>query len=135
VELSKYHNSTVSGLRKITQGLISNNDLLRDIFEDQIAVDKAERIGTAYTPKYKAEEHPEQSDMLGIFGAVTNRLLEKRPQDILQRHRINVVGQTTHDKLARVLRTLYHEAPSELSALDKALEDSMIDIRSLGLIL
>ncbi len=131
--MSKYHNSTVGGLRKITQNLMNNNDLLRNIFEDRVASDRAKRIGAVYTPKYTAEEHPEQSDMLGIFGAVTNRLLEKCPQDILQTHRITVVGQTTHDKIARVLRTLYHETPSELSALDKALEDSMIDIKSLGL--
>ena len=130
VELSKYHNSTIGGLRKITQDFMKNNDLLANIFEDQIALDKAKRTGVVYAPKYKAEDHPEQSDMLDIFGAVTNRLLEQRPQDILQRHRITVVGQTTHDKVARVLRALYHEAPSELSALDKALEDSVIDIKA-----
>ncbi|MFC2052334.1 hypothetical protein ACFLT4_06365, partial [Chloroflexota bacterium] len=77
-------------------------------------------------------EHPEQSDMLDILGAVTNRLLEKHPPDILRTRGIVIVGQTDHDKLARVIRTLYSKIPRELSTLDKTLEDSIIDIKAWG---
>lgn len=130
VELSKYHNSTVHRLRQATKDLMNHNNLVRDFFDDLIEFDRAKRRGAAYTPKYSAEEHPEQSDMLDILGAVTNGLLEERPTDVFQTQGIVLVGQTQHDKLERVIRTVCLETPQRLSILDKALQETIIDIDS-----
>ena len=46
---------------------------------------------------------------------------------------IVIIGQTDDVELGRVIRTLSREAPRELSILDKTLQESMIDIDSLGL--
>lgn len=132
-ELSKYHNSTVDRLRQATKDLTNNNNLVRDFFDDRIESDRAARIGAAYTPKYSAEEHSEQSDMLNVLGAVTNGLLEERSPDILRTPDIVVVGQTFHDKLESVIRALCRETPQKLLTLDKALQETMIDIDSLSL--
>jgi hypothetical protein len=133
VELSKYHNSTIDRLRRVIKDLMNNSSLIPELFDDQIESANAKRLGLQYQPKYSAEEHPEQSDMLNILGTVVNRLLEKQPPDILQTLGIKIVGQTRKDKLGRLIRTLSHEAPQEFSVLGKALQKSMIDIDSLGL--
>jgi hypothetical protein len=132
VELSKYHNSTINRFRQITRDLANNNGLVCEFFEDQIKSDKAKKIGAVYKPKYSAEEHPEQSDMLNILVAVLNRVIENPPPDILKASDIVIIGQTANLELNRAISTLSREAPRELSSFDKALEESMIDIDKLS---
>lgn len=133
VELSKYHNLTIDRLRQAKEDLMNNNDLIPEFFNDLIKSSNARKLGLSYQPKYSAEEHPEQSDMLDILGIVVNRLIENHPPDILETHGILIIGQTDDVELGRVIRTLFREAPRELSVLDKALQESMIDIDRLGL--
>jgi hypothetical protein len=136
VELSKYHNSTIERFHQTIKDLINNinnNDLIPELFDDQIRSVNAKKLGLQYQPKYSAEEHPEQSDMLDILGTVVNRLVENPPPDILETLGIVIIGQTDDGELGRVIGTLSREAPRELSILDKALQESMIDIDSLGL--
>ncbi len=130
VELSKYHNSTIDRLRQIIKDLMRNDGIVCEFFDDQ---DKAKKIGATYKPKYSAEEHPEQSDMLNILTAAINRLIENPPPDILENLGIKVFGQTTDVEFGRAVRTLSRETPQALSTLDKALQGSMIDIDSLVL--
>lgn len=133
MELSKYHNSTIDRLRQAIKDLMNNNDLIPELFDDQIKSANAKKLGLQYQPKYSAEEHPEQSDMLNILGTVVNRLVENPPPDILETLGIVIIGQTDDVELGRVIRTLSREAPRELSILDKTLQESMIDIDSLSL--
>lgn len=133
VELSKYHNSTIERFRQVIKDLINDSDLISELFEDQIKSFNARKLGIPYVPKYSAEEHPEQSDMLNILGTVLNRLIENPPPDILDTLGIVVIGQTDYVELGRVIRSLSKEAPRELSKLDSALRESMVDINSLGL--
>jgi len=129
VKLSEYHNSTVDRLRQAIKNLMNNSDLIPELFDDQIKSANAKKLGLQYQPKYSAEEHPEQSNMLDILGTVINRLVENPPPDILETLGIVVTGQTDEVEI----RTLSREAPRALSMLDKALQDAMIDIDSLGL--
>ena len=132
VKLSEYHNSTIDRLRQVIRDLMNNSGLTPKLFADQIKSANAKKLGVQYHPKYSAEEHPEQSDMLNILGTVINRLVEKPPPDILEKLGIVIIGQTDELELGRAIRTLSQEAPRALSILDKALQESMIDIDSLG---
>jgi len=129
VELSKYHNSTIDRLLQITNDLISNNGIVCEFFDDQ---DKAKKMAT-YKPKYSAEEHPEQSDMLNILTAAINRLIENPPKDVLDTLGIEVIGETADVEFGRAIRTLSRETPQALSKLEKELQESMIDIDGLVL--
>ncbi len=132
-ELSKYHNSTIDRLRQVTKDSMNNNGLIREFFDDQINSSHAKKLGLNYEPKYSAEEHPEQADMLNILGAVINRIIENPPPDILETRGIVIIGQTDDIELWRAIRTLSSEVPQELLKLDKALQKSMIDIKCFGL--
>ena len=131
VKLSEYHNSTIDRLRQAIKDLMNNSDLIPELFDDQIKSANAKKLGLQYQPKYSAEEHPEQSDMLNILGTVVNRLVENPPPDILETLGMVIIGQTDDVELGRAIRTLSHEAPRELSMLDRTLQESMIDIDSL----
>jgi len=133
VKLSEYHNSTVDRLRQTIKDLMNDSDLVAELFDDQIKSANAKKLGLQYQPKYSAEEHPEQADMLNILGTVINRLIENLPPDILETLGIVVIGQTDEVELARVINTLSREAPRALSMLDKTLRGTMIDIDNLGL--
>lgn len=132
-ELTKYHNSTINRLRQVIKDLMNNKELIREFFDDQIKSLQARRLGLTYEPKYSAEEHPEQADMLNILGAVINRITKRHPQDIFQIRDIVIIGQTELDRFERALRTFSSESPQELLKLDKELQELMIDIDSLGL--
>ncbi len=133
VKLSEYHNSTIERLRQAIKDLMSNSDLIPELFDDQIKSANAKKLGLQYQPKYSAEEHPEQSDMLNILGTVLNRLIENAPPSILETLGIVIIGQTDEVELDRTIRALSREAPQALSILDKALQESMINIDNLGL--
>ena len=133
VKLSEYHNSTIERLRQAIKDLMNNSDLIPELFDDQIKSANAKKVGLQYQPKYSAEEHPEQSDMLNILGTVINRLIENAPPNVLETLGIVIIGQTDEVELGRTIRALSQEAPQALSTLDKALQESMIDINNLGL--
>ena len=133
VKLSEYHNSTIERLRQAIKDLMNNSDLIAELFDDQIKSEKAKKLGLQYQPKYSAEEHPEQSDMLNILGTVINRLIENAPPSILETLGIVIIGQTDEVELGRTIRALSQEAPQALSILDKVLQESMINIDNLGL--
>jgi RNase H-fold protein (predicted Holliday junction resolvase) len=133
VKLSEYHNSTIERLRQVIKDLMNNSDLISELFDDQIKSVNAKKLGLQYQPKYSAEEHPEQSDMLNILGTVINRLIENMPPSILETLGIVIIGQTDAVELDRMTRALSREAPRALSMLDETLRSTMIDIDSLGL--
>ena len=133
VKLSEYHNSTIERIRQAIKDLMNNSDLIPELFDDQIKSANAKKVGLQYQPKYSAEEHPEQSDMLNILGTVINRLIENAPPNVLETLGIVIIGQTDEVELGRTIRALSQEAPQALSTLDKALQESMIDINNLGL--
>jgi hypothetical protein len=133
VKLSEYHNSTIERFRQVIKDLMNNSGIIPELFDDQIQSEKAKKLGLQYQPKYSAEDHPEQSDMLDILGTVINRLVENPPLGILETLRIVIIGQTDEVELGRAIRALSREAPQALSELDKALQESMVDIDSLGL--
>lgn len=133
VELSKYHNSTINLFRRVIEELLGDNGIIPDYLNDQVNTAEAKRIGYEYQPKYNAENHPEQSDMLNILGLVINRLVEKPPADILEERGIVLIGQTNIDEWGRINRMLASEIPRQLSLLDKALQESIINVDNLGI--
>ena len=132
VKLSKYHNSTIDRFRQdIKDQIINSRNLIPELLDDQIKSLNARRLKLPYQPKYSAEEHPEQSDMLNILGTVINRLIERQPPDILETLGIKIIGQTKYVELGRIIRTFSKEAPQQLLLLDRTLQKSMIDVDSL----
>lgn len=132
-ELSKYHDSTIDKIRQVIKDLTNNYSLIREFYDDQIKASRARRSGSPYEPKFSAEEHPEQTDMLNVIGAVMNRIAKNQPKDIFQIRDIVIIGQTEEAKLERGFRILLSETPQELSKLDKDIQELMIDIDSFGL--
>ncbi|UCH42398.1 MAG: hypothetical protein JSW16_06155, partial [Dehalococcoidales bacterium] len=63
---------------------------------------------------------------------VINRIIRNPPPDILDILGVVIICRTHEAELGRVVRTLTTEAPEELSILDRALQDSMIDINSIA---
>ena len=133
MELSEYHNSVIDQLRQVIKDIMNNSNLIAELFHDQIKSSNSKKLGLTYKPKYSAEEHPEQADMLNILGTVLNRIIERHPADILETLGIVIIGQTENVESERIIRTLSSEAPQELSMLDKTLQESIININSLGL--
>lgn len=138
IELSKYHNSTIDRLREVIKDLVNNNSLIHEYFDDQIKLDEAKKSGLPYEPKYGAEEHPEQSDMINILVAVINKIIANPPPDNLEIPGIVIIRRIANPPLDdaavdRAIQTLYRETPRELTILDKALQESMIDVNSLSL--
>lgn len=133
VKLSEYHNSTIERLRQAIKDMMNNGDLILELFDDQIKSANASKLGLQYQPKYSAEEHPEQSDMLNILGTVINRLIENAPPSILETLGIVIIGRKDKVELDTTIRALSREAPQALLVLDKVLQESMIDIDNLGL--
>ena len=133
VMLSEYHNSIVDRLCRITRDLINDSDIIADLLDDQVRSERARKQGLQHQPKYSAEEHPEQSDMLNILGAVISELVEHPPPDMLRASDIAVIGQTDEVELRRAIRNLSREAPRALSELERTLRGTIIDTDSLCL--
>ena len=138
MKLSKYHNSTIDRLRQVIKELTTNDNLIHEVYNDQLKFDKAKNLGMPYEPKYSAEEHPEQSDMLDILVLVTNRLIENPPPDNLEIHGIVIARRVINpgpDDFAveRAINAICQAAPRELLILDKSLQELMVDINKLGL--
>ena len=132
VALSEYHNSAIDKLRQVTKELKNKHDLIFDFLTDLSESYNAAKLGVKYEPKYSAEVHPEQADMLNVINAALNRAIENPPPDILEAYGIVINRQPEVVELGRAIRTLSYGIPQELSKLDSALQDSMIDIKSFG---
>ena len=117
VELSKYHNATIDILCQAIDGLLTNSGVIREVFQDMIESDSHKRKGIAYTPRYSAEDHPEQADMLDIIGSVTVKVLH------------NYTGVDTGYEEA--LHTLDMQAPKELAQVRQSLIKLRIDLDSI----
>lgn len=77
-ELFKYHNSTIFRLRRLIIDLMTNTTIVRELFNDQLQYAEANKLGLDYQPKYGAEEHPEQGDMLDILCIAMNRVITRK---------------------------------------------------------
>lgn len=117
LELSKYHNSTIDGLRQAINDVMKNTNLIKDFCEDIMKSVSSGELGVKYTPKYSAEEHPEQSDMLNILGTAISRIIENHQKDGVS--------------MEEVISTICIEAPKELLKLGQSLNESKIDLDSL----
>ena len=116
LELSKYHNSTVDVLCKVISDILADKDIVKELFSDLFTGYYYKNIGRAYSPKFSAEDHPEQSDMLNILGAAISRVISKHEN-----------GASTQEE---ELNHICEEAPYELKKLDQSLTQSRIDIES-----
>lgn len=117
LELSKYHNSTIDGLRQVINDMMKNTNLIKDFYEDQMKSACSKELGLKYMPKYSAEEHPEQSDMLNILGTVISRIIENHQKD--------------DTSMEEAINTICIEAPKELLKLGQSLNESKINLDSL----
>jgi len=115
--LSKYHNSTIDSLRQTIVKVSNTTGLFEDLFEDQMRSIYSKKLGLNYSPKYSAEDYPEQSDMLNIVGTVINRIIGKHRED--------------NATIEEAIRAISAELPIELLKLGKALDISRIDAADL----
>jgi len=117
LELSRYHNSTIDMLRQVVSDLLRDEGIIRELFDDQLRAAFSKIKGLAYTPRFSAEDHPEQADMLNILGTVINRIIEA--------HRTN------DPTLEEAINSICSEAPIELSKLEQSLVKSRINLQKL----
>ena len=117
LELSRYHNSTIDTLRQVINDILRDEGIIRELFDDQLTSAFSKDKGVAYTPRFSAEDHPEQADMLNILGTVVNRIIET--------HR------TDDSTLEETIDSVCREAPIELSKLEQSLTKSRIDLQRL----
>jgi hypothetical protein len=116
IELSKYHNSTIDILRQAIDALLINPDVIGEIFDDVLKSALHKDAGVKYIPRYNAEDHPEQADILNILGTVAREVL-KEHQDA--------------PSLEAVFNGLRIHAPKELARLEQSLSKSKIDLDSI----
>lgn len=116
-ELSKYHNAVINIFCQVISNLLKNQGIISELFDDMLKSAVYKHLGHEYTPKYNAEDHPEQADMLNILGTVTNATIESHIEDDIS--------------LEEAFNTLRIEAPKELSKLRQSLNKSKIDLDSL----
>jgi hypothetical protein len=121
LKLSEYHNSTIDRFRRVINDLTADNSIVRDFFNDRLKFDKAEISGIKYEPKYSAEEHPEQADMLNILAIAVSSVLTPL-LEVEQQYQISDVD---------VIDTISRNIPQQLTTLDIRLEDAIIDVASL----
>ncbi|MBA7651442.1 hypothetical protein ES703_59261 [subsurface metagenome] len=149
-ELSKYHNSTIHKLCQIIKGLMTNTSIVRELFDDQLEAAKAKKSGSDYKPKYSAEEHPEQADMLNILGAVINNIITRQ----LENGSTALFGSTIWKQFELIngiclvpiqsleilnnriqedaINSICQETPQELQIVDVALQASIVEIGKLS---
>jgi len=117
LELSKYHNATIDMLCQAIEDLSKHERIIREFFDDLLRSASAKNLGLRYTPRYSAEDHPEQADMLNILGTVINRIIE--------------IHQDEDSSPEEAINTFCVEAPKELAKLEQSLNESRIDLDSL----
>lgn len=144
-ELSKYHNSTIHKLCQIINDLMPiSSSVTRELFADQLESVKAKQLGSYYKPKYSAEEHPEQADMLNILGAAINKIITKQLEknvvsseteigsEFEPTHFICVEPQELETLKANIhldaISSICNLIPQELRILDETLKKSSIEI-------
>lgn len=118
VELSKYHNDTIDILCQTIDDLLTSPGVIGEVFQDMEESDLHKRKGIEYTPRYSAEDHPEQADMLDIVGSITVGILQ------------NYVGVDTGWE--ETLHTLDMQAPKEFAQLRQSLIKLRIDLASIS---
>jgi hypothetical protein len=114
VELSNYHNATIDVLCQAIDYLLTNSGVIGEVFQDMVESDSHRRKGIGYTPRYSAEDHPEQSDMLDIVGLTVSRVLH------------NNLGVDSGWEEA--LDTLNLQVPKELAQLRQSLVKLRMDL-------
>jgi len=121
VELSNYHNATIDILCQAIDDLLTSPGVIVDVFHDMLESDLHKRTGVEYTPRYSAEDHPEQEDILNIVGTIVVRILH------------NHIGDDTRDtRLEEAFHSLSIQAPKELALLKQSLVKSKINLDSMG---
>ncbi len=117
LELSRYHNSTIDTLRQVINDILRDQHIVRELFDDQLKSAFSKDRGVVYTPRFSAEDHPEQADMLNILGTALNRVIETHLTD--------------DSTLAEAIDSICREAPIELTKLEQSLAKSRIDLQRL----
>jgi hypothetical protein len=117
VELSKYHNATIDILCRVIDELTKNEHIIDDFVHDLLTFSIAKNSGAKYAPKYSAEEHPEQSDMLNILGSAINIIVRPHEKD--------------DATLEQDIDAFRIELPKELLKLREALVRSKIELDGL----
>lgn len=128
---------------------MTNTIIVRELFNDQLEYAKAKKSGLDYEPKYSAEEHPEQADMLDILCTVINRIITRQLENgsyaqfgssiWKQYELINGVCLVPIQSLEMLnnkfqedaINIICQETPRELQIVDSALQNSSIDIDDL----
>ncbi len=113
LELSRYHNDTIDTFCKVITEILKNDKIISELFIDQLKSAFLRDKGTEYTPKFSADEHPEQGDMLNILGTVINRLIANKQDN----------DSTLEDALSYIVT----ETPNQLSRLKQTLTNSRVD--------
>jgi len=116
LELSKYHNTTIDILCQAIDDLLATADAIGEIFDDVLKSALHKDAGMEYIPRYNAEDHPEQADILNILGTAA--------RGILQKHK-------DAPSLEAVFNDLRIEAPKELARLEQSLGKFRIDLNSI----
>lgn len=116
LELSKYHNATIDILCQAIDDLLTTPDAIGEIFDDVLKSALHRHAGVEYIPRYNAEDHPEQADILNILGTVAREILKKHEDA---------------PSLETVFDDLRIQAPKELARLEQSLSKSKIDLDSI----
>jgi hypothetical protein len=116
LELSKYHNATIDILCQAIDDLLTTSDAIGEIFDDVLESALHKHAGVEYIPRYNAEDHPEQADILNILGTVAREILKKHKDA---------------PSLEAVFNDLRIQAPKELARLEQSLGKFRIDLNSI----
>jgi hypothetical protein len=117
LELSKYHNSTIDRLCLVIKNITDNRESI-EFLHDLIKSGLSKEVGLEYEPKYSAEKHPEQADILNILGTVISGIIENHQKD--------------DASMEEAINTICIEAPKELLKLGQSLNESKINLDSLN---
>lgn len=120
LELSRYHNDTIDALCTVITEIQNDDNLIPELFEDLIKSALFRQKGIKYEPKFSAEEHPEQSDMLTVLGTAVSRVIADHLMD------------NNNNSIEEAVATIGASAPDKLQELRQSLDKARIDLDGLG---